>query len=308
MTLAIGIDQSRGTWKTCLMENEHVLELRQFSTVGTTIGYVRSICAFYPEPIVVFSPGYPAYDPTAPGIAAWLQQQTAGQFGGHTATEVDFLRTISSFSHTAFLLPGLHAVPTVPIFRRHYRFDLGSSHQLCVGATLLYRMRLQSAAWQEMNFLLLLANANSRSILVVEDGCIVNGIGEIAATGACLEGSALQEESADWSEQLVRGQHAEMEFWEGLTQDLAGLMAIHHLEDIVLLGERKEAVTAHLQEMYQFYLFPQDGDVPEGYEAALGAALISEGLSQPGLPAEVVAHLQIDQACLNSDSLSTNPH
>jgi len=138
---------------------------------------------------------------------------------------------------------------------------------------------------------------NSRSIIVVEDGRIVNGLGENAGTYHAY-GVGQQEgiDSGDGSDTMEDEVIAEQAFWEGLTQDLAGLMAIHHLEDIVVTGQRKDAAIERLEDTYQFYCFPHHTYEQEGFEAAIGAAIIAEGLYYPGLAAEIVERLQLSQA------------
>jgi len=93
-------------------------------------------------------------------------------------------------------------------------------------------------------------------------------------------------------------------FWEGLTQELAGLIAIHHIEDIVVLGKESASLIERLADIYHVYLFPHAHTEREGYEAALGAALLAEGLEQDSSARDVVNRLQIrqaDQAALVAD-------
>src|SRR5207245_11240671 len=118
--------------------------------------------------------------------------------------------------------------------------DIGYSEKLCAVTTLLYRMRRQEAIWPEMRFLYVDVSQNSRSIVVIEDGRIVNGIGETAGTqpDVGLEDYLQAEEiSANFREALIN--HA---YWEGLTHDLAGMMDIHHLEDDDETEPRKREV------------------------------------------------------------------
>ena len=84
--------------------------------------------------------------------------------------------------------------------------------------------------------------------------------------------------------------------WEELTQDIAGLMAIHHIEDIVVSGDFQEAFIEHFAENYQVYLFPAgEADTP-GFEGALGAAVLAGGLFLPGKAREIVDQLSIREA------------
>jgi hypothetical protein len=81
-----------------------------------------------------------------------------------------------------------------------------------------------------------------------------------------------------------------------LTQELAGLLAVHHSEDIVVLGQQSERLVERLADTYQVYLFPYAHSEREGYESAIGAALLAEGLEQAGSSGAVVDHLQLRQA------------
>ncbi|GAC1635173.1 MAG: hypothetical protein NVS4B7_21490 [Ktedonobacteraceae bacterium] len=78
-------------------------------------------------------------------------------------------------------------------------------------------------------------------------------------------------------------------------------MAIHHFEDIVVIDRRssiqdkldKSTVVDRLGDTYQFYLFPRSEAELEGFETAIGASLIAEGLFRPSLASEVVDRLQV---------------
>ncbi len=63
-----------------------------------------------------------------------------------------------------------------------------------------------------------------------------------------------------------------------------------------MLGQESARLIERLADSYQIYLFPQASSEHEGYEAALGAALLAEGLELGGSAADVVNHLQIRQA------------
>jgi predicted butyrate kinase (DUF1464 family) len=172
-----------------------------------------------------------------------------------------------------------------------------------------------------MRFLCVKVDQDTKSILVVEDGRIVNGIGDIPGGMRALlhgvpgyvDGSFLNaDDGREFNEQELehRGgatyvlRASEQAFWEGLTQELAGLMAIHHLEDVVVTGENKAALIERFADSYQVYLFPYSELDVEGYESALGAAVIAEGLYSPGLTSEVVVRLQVREASAKAVSMS----
>jgi len=298
MVLSIGIDYGKENWKTCLMENGRTLELRAFNDAPSTSAYLKHTCAFYPEPIVAISLGMGTLitplntlsDQQLLALSSYRDSQRANDTN-------QLLIAIGSVNLNSYTLPGVRHLPSVPAHRKRHRLDMGSSDMLCAVATLLYHMRKQEAIWQEMRFMYVDVEHNSRSIIVVEDGRIVNGLGESAGTYHAY-GVGQQEgiDSGDGSDTIEDEAIAEQAFWEGLTQDLAGLMAIHHLEDIVVTGQRKDAVIERLEGTYQFYCFPHHIYEQEGFEAAIGAAIIAEGLYYPGLAAEIVERLQLSQA------------
>lgn len=261
--LSIGVDEQQGIWKTCLLEDSRALELSSFENIASVLTYLEQTCAMYPEPIMMVSLDKHRWN----------------------AESLDrFLIAIDSMNLNSYTVPPLHSLPSLPSYRKLIRDNLGEAHVLCNVTTLLYRMRQREAIWQEMRFLFLETRGLASSVAVIEDGRIVNGV-----TSMLLE---------------TRGQHKQDQrdadkdsedeaFWEQLAQTLVGLLAVHHIEDIVVIGDRTDEVIAHFDGSYQFYLFPQDAEEQAGYEAAIGAALLAEGFNAPGMAAEVVERLQI---------------
>ena len=92
----------------------------------------------------------------------------------------------------------------------------------------------------------------------------------------------------------------EQTFWEGLTESLAGFLALHHLDDIVIMERqstdrqetgRKDAVIDRLGGSYKFYQFPSEASETPGCEVAISAAPIAAGFCGSGLAAEVMQQL-----------------
>ncbi len=260
--LSIGVDEQRGIWKTCLMEDGQVFELSSFEDTASVLTYLEYTCATYPEPVLM--------------VALDKSHWDAGMIE-------DFLIAIDSMNLNSYTIPPLSALSSLPSYRRLMR-GLGEAHVLCNVVTLLYRMRRRDAAWQEMRFLFLDVNGRASSVAVIEEGRIVNGM-----VTTLLETRERQPDDQPTADSDV----AEEAFWEQLTQTLGGLLAVHHIEDIVILGDRAGEVIARLDGSYQFYLFPRDQQEHEGYEAATGAALLAEGFYAPGIAAEVVERLHI---------------
>jgi predicted butyrate kinase (DUF1464 family) len=324
MALSVGIDFDENNWKICMLEHGEVLELRSFVNPSAALAYVERYCVLYPELTIVAatagfeSPFTPLHTLGIPPSAEMHADSDAEQqaFGAK-----DFLIAIGNMNLNSYNAPSVKYLPTVSLHRKLMRPHLGASNSLCATAALLYGLRKREAAWPEMRFLCVKVDQDTKSILVVEDGRIVNGISDMpggmgtlmnGVPGYVNEPFPDEEEGREFKVQELehRGEaenvvHAsEQAFWEGLTQELAGLMAIHHLEDVVVMGENKAALIERFADSYQVYLFPYSELDVEGYESALGAAVIAEGLYSPGLTSEVVERLQVREASMRVVSMS----
>jgi predicted butyrate kinase (DUF1464 family) len=280
------------------MDHGRLLQLSSFTDSPAMLAYVQRICALYPEPTIA--------------VASDLNTNFAAL---HTLTEQQFyemtlyrgnqpegdkikeiLIAIGSLNLRSYSIPGVAYLDSIPAYRKLNRADMGTAGNLSAITTILARMREREAAWSEMRFLYLEVGRAAKSIVVVEDGYIINGIGT-------------QEHiyRGNWLDMQQNDALVEEAFWEGLTQDLAGLMAIHHFEDIVVREQstseedirRKDAVIERLGEYYQLYTFPGYESEEEGYDIAFGAALIAEGLAYDGSSAEVVERLRMREAVGN---------
>ncbi len=279
MALSLGIEYASSVWYTSLIEHLTLIETKLFPSAKALLAYVEGICACYPEPVVTMA------------AQTWSDCAPADVNAVDETEEVQaVIKAIKTMSLTSYRIPEISQLASIPRYRKLNRAHMGSSSMLCSVATLLYRMRLQEAVWPEMHFFFLSLSETARNIAVIQDGFVVDGI-------ARVQHEALYHDEADGD---VR-QMVEAAFWEGLTQDLAGLMAVHHCEDIVLLTQNEPAgmhrlhgeVIDHLGDLYPCYLFPAHRDESEGFEATLGAAIVGEGLHSSGVAAEVVERLHL---------------
>ncbi len=293
MALSIGIDSNVEKWKTCLIENGSALELHTFEGAEATFSYVEQICALYPEPTIGLSTQLNiSFGPLNVLSEPQLLQLVLEENLRNDNIKREFTKLANALNLSSYSIPAVRNLLSIPHYRKINRGDMGGPQTLCSLVTLLYRMLQQEAAWSEMNFLYLELDTNAKSILVVKDGQIVDGM-HVTTT---LYNAPNRDTFLEQDEEII-----EQAFWEGLTQDLAGLLAIHHLEDIVLLDRTSpsdmkrgsQSIIDRLSDNYQFYLYPRHEADPEAFEVALGAALVAEGLYHSGLTAEIVSHLQI---------------
>jgi len=282
MAVSVGVMRDGDAWNSCMLEDGQVLESFAFESTASALAYVERVCVDYPELSLAI-----ALESETPFLALsaisdqQLESLSLGTYDALDAQQArEFLIALRNINLHSFLMPSIKYLPGVPVYRKLLRATLGTSNDVCAVAALLYRLREKEATWPEMHFLCVGVGDQRRSIQVVEEGQIVNGI---AATMQLVP----QKELQSLFEQAL---------WEGLMQDMAGLMAIHHIEDIVVLGEYQDALSEHFADKYQVYMFPTgEADMP-GREAALGAAIIAEGLYLSGLASEVVERLHIREA------------
>ena len=284
MAMSVGIDYTENSWKLCLLENGQVVELQRFSQVDEVVAYIEDICILYPEPIIALSS---SLETTLCSLSSLSSENE------EMAYEMQqFLDGIRYLNSKAYHIPSVKYLSSIPRYRKRKRKAMGGANDVGSVATLLFRMRQQEAIWPEMRFLLLEIGEAERKILVVKDGRIVDGI----ATDDSAE-----EEELDEDDEELTDEEREQAFWEELSEEVAGLMATHHFEDIVVvdahgseedLHRRDEAIN-RLGDVYQFYHYPRESSEPAGFEAAIGAALIGEGLYRPGVASEVVERLEV---------------
>lgn len=303
MTVSIGVDYVAEQWRMCLIEEGRPATLHTCSTSDELLALVRQTCVTYPEPTIVVSLDVTTPFSALPALTDEQLDRLAQRYHPTPAftevrTVLQALRVLSLHSYCA---PSVEYLPTVPLHRCLMRPALGTASEVCAVVALLHHMHELQAAWSEMNFLYVNASKNGTCALTIVDGQIVNGIGTLQGSSlpvaygylATLETTeGLGEEERRVALQQALGEA----FWEGLTQELSGLLAIHHLEDIVVLGRESAGLIERLADTYQVYLFPHAQTEREGYEAALGAALLAEGIEQDGSAAEVVARLQLRAA------------
>jgi Protein of unknown function (DUF1464) len=277
MSLSIGVSCGRENWKTCLMENGQPLEHNTFVDPYDARAYLEHTCTLYPEPTIVVSS-----DLSTPftRLVAVPNTCLGGMIPGHYTSEQGetlqkLLIAVGYGNINSYFAPSVKQLSSVPLHRKLMRENLGTANNLCAVAALLTQLRAREAAWSEMKFLCLEVDPNFRSLLVVEDGRIVNGRSSVAR---------IEDQFQEASQQA---------FWEGLAQELAGFVAIHHFEDIVVMGQLKDAFIERFADSYRVYLFPYSQPGYEGFEAASGAAAIAGGLYGQNAHAEIVERLQI---------------
>lgn len=290
MPISIGIDYAPPRWSCCLADDETIIERNAFKSAAALLRHLEQLCSLYPEAVLMLA------------LPLEIERQTLHDYLMQTpavsAVKDDqlplFLATISEFSQQIHLVPAVQHLPHIPVHRQLLRPTLGASATFCMLVSLVHFMRQQEADWTEMNFSLLSLSATSYTLLVVKNGRVVDGTGE-----RLLQRAGEQTEHAVIQQAIL----------EQLAYDLAGIMSVHQLEDVVLLvhpeasaaeeGEAQdqldqsyqEKIINHFSDLYQFFLYPMSEKSVAGFEAAQGAALLAQGLGISGPTVELSRYL-----------------
>lgn len=281
MSIYMGIDCTPTGWHILLAEDEIPLEWEHFQESEALQSYLQQTNARYPEARVAI---------TTPHENKFTSlSQLRGEPSEARFAYEDVHPFLPFLPRQSYLLPSIQYLPTIEAHRRLMRPSSGSAAILGHIAYLLYQMKKQDATWLELTFYYLELLDDSYRLVVLKHGQLVDGIGE-------------------WKVQPVREHELEdvqrrnevvkQALLEQLTRDLAAMMTIHHLEDIVVLdhtrqsaSSQKETIIDHFSDRYRFFLYPPTRPALVGFEAAQGAALLAYGLSRPGLAAEVARQL-----------------
>ena len=300
MPISIGIDYAPPRWSCCLADDETIIERNAFKSAAALLRHLAQLCSLYPEAVLMLA------------LPLEIERQTLHDYLLRTqavsAVKDEqlplFLAAISEFSQQIHLVPAVQHLPHIPAHRPLMRPTLGASTTFCMLVSLVYFMRQQEADWTEMNFSLLSLSATSYTLLVVKNGRVVDGTGE-----RLLQRASEQTERAIIQQAII----------EQLAYDLAGIMSVHQLEDVVLLvhpevsatdeseegqaeGEGQEEqdqldqsyqekIINHFSDLYQFFLYPMSEKSVAGFEAAQGAALLAQGLGTSGPAVELSRYL-----------------
>jgi hypothetical protein len=280
MTMYIGIDYSYQTWKTYISGHDAAEECSEFYAIADLRHHLEQVYRTYPDACIALA--QPLEIALTP-LALWYEDQQAQAHFDILAHELkDFLIVLKEFALTVSLLPAVRYLPSVPEHRRLMRPSLGSAGMLSIVMTLLYHLREQGAEWSELTFGCLELMDASYRLVVIREGQIVDGTAVWQPFLATDTGAA--------DETIL-----EQALLEQLSRELAGLMAIHHCADVVLLahtsGRRKDDIIDYFADLYQFFLFPPTKTELVGFEVAQGASLFAAGLDQSGLAGEIVQRL-----------------
>ena len=178
LMLSLGIDYDPSDWRAAAWDENRAVDLQTFTQVDELWDFVEELTTLHPAmPIVLPSGlGMPVthvgeiLDQDIVEMTLQPGRPNAGGLG-------HFLAEARRRSLRAFCIPAVKLLPTVPPHRKLNRLDLGASDALCAATWTIHCREVGGRPHAACDFVLLHTRIGTRSLLVVQAGRIVDGLG-----------------------------------------------------------------------------------------------------------------------------------
>ncbi|MFI5340843.1 MAG: DUF1464 family protein [Candidatus Methylomirabilales bacterium] len=301
--LSLGIDSDATAWRIAAWDEDRAADLQTFAQVDELWDFVEDLISLHPAMPIVLPSGFGIPVTRAGEILDQDIVEMTLQPSRPIADKLGkFLAEARRRPLRAFCIPGVKLLPTVPPHRKVNRLDLGTSDALCAAAWAIHCLEATGRAHAACDFLLLHTRIDSRSLLVVQGGRIVDGMGTTTdQTGVAREGVLAPLASHPGGTPSPRRMHdarseppdcGQAALWETVEKESLGLLGFHKLSEVIPTGVRRVEFSQALEGRLPLVQLPAP---PDGYEAALGAAVIAAGLTG-GPSARLVEHLGLWEA------------
>lgn len=305
--ISLGIDYDARAWTVATWDEDRAADLHTFERMVGVWDFVEDLTTAHPATPIVLPSGFgipvtrareildrdifemtlQRKEPTADGLGLFLAEARRRP-----------LRT--------FCIPAVKLLSSVPPHRKLNRLDLGTSDSLCAAAWAIHSLSQHGRAYAACDFVLLHLGINTRTLLVVQAGRIVDGIGGTtgwmgSAVGGAREmlrdsltpspGRSCPSGGTEDEDARLPGAR-QVALWEAVEKESVALLGFHRLSEVIVTGVRRLEACKAVGERLPLVPLPSTVD---GYEGALGAAVIAAGLTG-GSTARLVDHLGIRQA------------
>lgn len=300
---SLGIDYGTGSWKTALLVEGRSPELRSFGESGAVRDSIAEVDRLHPALPIVLPSGF--------GIPLKRVQELDDLDLFEIALRRDapserglsrFLLGLRASRLNAYCIPAVKLLPSVPIHRKVNRVDMGTSDKLCTAVFFVSQLHERGARLESLDFVVLEVGLAFRAIVAIRGGRIVDGLGGTAGgigpeCRGSIDGELAYLYDWDTKETIYHGGARDIEarfggygdaaFWEALEKDLLMFLSFHGLKTILVAGRRKQEVADRLGRRFQIDAATQED---EGFEAAIGAAILADGIAG-GRHGAIVTHL-----------------
>lgn len=240
---------------------------------------------------------------------------------------------VKKFSNNVLFLPSIVLLPTIPVYRKLNKIDMGTVDKLAATFMAIHSYsQREEMDYRKVNIIVAELGFGYNAVIAVDSGKVVDGIGGTCASIGTLTAGTLDLEAVvrveHWdrwdvfhgglfyyvntfdmevlAKAFERGEEPLASAFKGFVEAVAkdimkALVATPHAEAIVLTGRHSKvgAVKRLLQELLKdinvLVAEPIKG-AQLSKEAAQGYAAIGEGIAG-GLFKDLVKHMEIERAC-----------
>ncbi len=144
-----------------------------------------------------------------------------------------------------YAIPSAKHLPTVPIYRKINRIDLGTADKVCTAAVGLQDQHDRlGLPYEETNFIMIEIGAGFTAVLAIENGTIIDGIGGTNIIGLQSCGGM------DGELAYLIGTIHKRNIYDGGVAAIAGNTSLG-LDELILLGEKDPQTKLALQAFYE---------------------------------------------------------
>ena len=305
--LSLGVDYEAGRWKLAAWNEDRAVDLLDFESEAGVGDPVEDMLAAHPAAPIVLPSGF-GVPVTRAGelMDRDIAELTLRREAHRTDPLGQFLAEARRRPMRAFCIPAVRSLPSIPLHRKLNRIDLGTADVVCAAAWAIHCLAREERAYTASNFLLLHLGAATRALIAIQEGRIVDGIGRSdegmgaasrADTNGLMaslgRGVGRSRDAGEVKSIEARLREARSQaFWETLEKESASLLAFHGLSRVIVTGPGYPKAIQAIGARLPVEPLPT---LVDGYEAALGAALIAAGLTG-GPTTELVECLGLRQA------------
>lgn len=301
--LSLGIDVDGTVWRAAAWDEDREADLRTVTRMAELWDFLDDLITLHPAVPIVLPSGFGVPVTRAEDILDRDIVEMTLQAGPPAADGLGkFLAEARRRPLRAYCIPAVKLLPSVPPHRKLNRLDLGTSDALCAAAWAIHCLEATGRPHAACDFVLLHTRTGATSLLVVREGRIMDGVGAtagpvgptwdgaLAALGSHPGGGAGPRRITDAQSRAIGSEQAAI--WEAVEKESLGLLGFHKLSEVIPTGVRRVEITRALGQRLPLVQLPAP---PDGYEAALGAAVIAAGLTG-GPTARLVEHLGLWEA------------
>lgn len=301
--LSLGVDFDTTAWRVAAWDEDRAADLHTFGSTEELWEFVDVLRSVHPATPLVLPSGFGVpLTRVAEIMDQDIFEMTLERRWQSTDTLGRFLAEARRRALRAYCIPAVKLLPSVPPHRKLNRVDLGTSDVLCAAVWAIHCLSSAEHPRSTCDFVLLHTRPGARSLLVVRAGQVVDGIG--ANTGhpelgqsepfcglASQPAHDRTVNRATGASDRVAGYSQEARC-EALQKEVFALLGFHKLSRVILTGVRRAEISQTLKEQLPIASLPTP---PDGFEPALGAAVVAAGLTG-GPTAELVEHLGLREA------------